>query len=98
MDYSCLLFEENRPSGCEETKNEEGFLVKRSFWRRTTLFTANLRCADLEHALEQEVVASLPSKSCLPMILYDVFLLTHPMPFYDAETLLDISSKSASGI
>ena len=53
------------------------------------LFTANLHCADLEQALEQEVVASLPSKSCPPTILYDVSLLIHSTPFYDVETLLD---------
>ena len=57
------------------------------------IFTANFHCVDLEQALEQEVVTSLPSKSCLPTILYDVSLPTHPTHptlFYNVETLLYI--------
>ena len=74
--YSCLLFEENRPSGCKGPRKEAQFLVKHSFWRRTMLFTANLCCADFEQALEQEVVASLPSKSCQPTSICDVSFST----------------------
>ena len=65
------------------------------------LFTANLHCVDLEQALQQEVEASLPSKSCLPTILYDVSLPTHPTHstlFYDVETLLYIYPSALRGL
>ena len=98
--YTCALLKENWPSGWKEPRQIYTFSSKTLFVEKNSVFYSQPTLGRPWQAFEIGVVASSPSTSCLPTLLNDASIPTHPTHLYRVEPPLDVSrhySRSASG-